>query len=80
MQYLQSNFKQLQMIKSQSLPTLSNNQPELLTRKQAAALLQINLSTLWSWTKAKKVPVWGCGGRIYYKYSEIMGIGLQQLN
>ncbi|MFD1314223.1 helix-turn-helix domain-containing protein [Namhaeicola litoreus] len=42
-----------------------------LTRKEAAALLSINLSTLWSYTKSGKIPCYSIGNRIYYKRSEI---------
>ena len=50
-------------------------QPEvndLLTRKESADLLSINLATLHRWTKAGKIINYGIGGRIYYKRSELM--------
>lgn len=45
---------------------------ELLTRKQVCELLQINSSTLWSWTKKGKVTCYGIANRRYYKYNELM--------
>jgi len=45
---------------------------ELLSREQAAALLQINLSTLYHWTEAKKLTAYAISGRRYYLRSEIM--------
>lgn len=48
-----------------------NNQEELLTRKETAALLKINLATLWSWTKSGKLNSLGIANRVYYKRSEI---------
>jgi|AntDeeMinimDraft_5_1070356.scaffolds.fasta_scaffold00932_15 hypothetical protein len=50
-------------------------QPEvkdLLTRKETADLLNVNLATLWRWTKAKKLTNYGIGGRTYYKHSEVI--------
>lgn len=47
---------------------------EYLTREEVSALLKINLSTLWSWTKKDKLTSYGIkgeGNRIYYKRSEI---------
>lgn len=64
---------------SQSLPTSGNNLPELLTRKQAAEFLHVNLSTLWLWTNAKKFPAYGLGNRVFYKKSEIIA-SLRPLN
>ncbi|OYU68034.1 MAG: hypothetical protein CFE22_01610 [Cytophagaceae bacterium BCCC1] len=67
------------MDKSNSLQSSGNNPTELLTRKQAAEFLHINLSTLWDWTKTKKIPVWGIGKRIFYKKSELLD-ALRPLN
>jgi len=39
---------------------------ENLTRKETCAILKINLSTLWSWTKKGKLVSYGCGNRVYY--------------
>ena len=49
----------------------SNKQEELLTRKQTAELLKINLATLWSWTRSNKIKSVGIGNRVYYRYSDI---------
>ncbi|MFC3809750.1 helix-turn-helix domain-containing protein [Lacihabitans lacunae] len=57
-----------------------NSYPEILTRQQAADLLSINLSTLWAWTKSKKLTAYGVGNRVYYKYSEIINKNLTPLN
>ena len=47
-------------------------QKELLTRKETAELLQIDLSTLWDYTRKKMLPAYGIGKRVYYKYSEVI--------
>lgn len=50
-------------------------QPEvrdLLTRKETADLLNVNLATLWRYTKSGKLTNYGIGGRTYYKRSEVM--------
>lgn len=44
---------------------------QLLTRDQAAQLLDVDLSTLWHWSKSGKLKSYGIGNRIYYKRSEI---------
>lgn len=44
---------------------------ELLTRQQAADLLHIDLSTLWSWTNKGKLSSSSISSRVYYKRSEI---------
>lgn len=50
---------------------LDKTDPEqLLTRKQTADLLQINLTTLWSYTKAGKLHSYNLGNRVYYKKSQ----------
>jgi excisionase family DNA binding protein len=45
---------------------------ELLTAKEAAALLKISLVTLWQWEKAGRVKKHKIGSRVYFKHSEIM--------
>ena len=45
---------------------------EYLSRKQAAEMLDINLSTLWSWTNKGLINAYTIGAnRIYYKRSDI---------
>lgn len=50
-------------------------QPEakdLLTRKETAELLQVNIATIWRWTNSGKLNQYGIGGRTYYKRSEVL--------
>lgn len=44
----------------------------LLTREQAAELLQIHLTTLHHWTVKKKVTAYSIAGKRYYKRNEIL--------
>lgn len=44
---------------------------EYLTRKETANLLKINLSSLWNWTKKKRLKAYGIEGKVYYKRSEV---------
>ena len=44
---------------------------QLLTREQTADLLNVNLSTLWAWTKKGKLQSYGIGNKVFYKRSEI---------
>lgn len=45
---------------------------ELLTRKQAAKFLNIDISTLHLWVKKGKVPSFGIGHRRYFKRSQLV--------
>ena len=45
---------------------------ELLTRSETSALLKINLTTLWSYTRDKKLKSYGIGNRVYYKRAEVL--------
>lgn len=49
------------------------NPDELLTRGEACALLKINMTTLWNWSKKGRVISYGIGNRVYYKRGELMG-------
>lgn len=44
---------------------------EYLTREETANLLSIDLSTLWSWTRKKKLKAYGIGARVYYRRDEV---------
>ncbi len=44
----------------------------ILTRKEAAFLLSISLTTLKSWTDQKLLTSYNLGGRVYYKEKEII--------
>ena len=50
----------------------SEKSDELLTAKEAAAMLKISLVTLWQWEKAGRVKKHKIGSRVYFKHSEIM--------
>lgn len=68
----------IEKIAERTAQMISNNrkpqqQPkDLITRKEAADLLKINVATLWRWTKSGKLHQYGIGGRTYYKRSEIL--------
>jgi len=49
-----------------------SSKDELLTRKEACELLQIDSSTLWHWTNKGKVRAYGISNRRYYKRSELI--------
>lgn len=46
-------------------------QTKYLTREQVCNLLKIDKSTLWSWTKKRKLKSYGIGARVYYKLDEV---------
>ncbi|ALM07748.1 DNA-binding protein [Sediminicola sp. YIK13] len=48
-----------------------SDQIELLSRADVAKLLQIDLSTLYHWTKKGTLTSYGIGNRVYYKREEV---------
>ena len=52
---------------------------ELLTRKQAAAMLQVNLSTLHLYCKSGILKTYGIGRRVFLKKHEVID-ALVELN
>lgn len=59
---------ELEKLKSEFQP----KQPtEFLTRKQVKELLDVDMSTVFNWTKRGKLQAYGIAGRVYYKRSEV---------
>ena len=52
--------------------TEDEKQNDLLTRKDVCELLKIRLSTLHNWVKARRLKKYCIGGRVYFKYRDIM--------
>ena len=51
---------------------LQHQNSNILTRKEAAAYLKIDLSTLWDWAKSGKIKAYGVGTRrVYFLKSEL---------
>lgn len=65
----------LQILQEELQNIKENLQPkepdELMTRKEVAEYLKVDLSTIWNWSKQGKLPYYGIGSRVYYKRSEI---------
>lgn len=62
---------------TEAVQSVRNSEPqpetkELLTRKETADLLNVNIATLWRWTNSGKLSQYGIGGRTYYKRSEVL--------
>ena len=55
----------------------THNPDELLTREQTCKYLQIDSSTLWSWTNKGKVISYGIGNRRYYKKKELLHLPME---
>lgn len=55
------------------------SQSNVLTRKQAAAKLNITLSTLNTWTKLGLINAYRKGRRVYYKPEELIS-SLRKIN
>ena len=68
-------LKKLASLEAELKEIKENFQPkepvELLTRKEAAEFLKVDLSTLWNWSKKGILSSYGIGNRVYYKRSEI---------
>lgn len=45
--------------------------PKYLTRKDVCEIFQIDLSTLYRWTKEGRLSAYGIGNRVYYLRSEV---------
>jgi hypothetical protein len=50
----------------------THNPDELLTRSETCKFLQIDSSTLWTWTNKGKVKAYGIANRRYYKKAELL--------
>ena len=53
-----------------NLPELVNDD-DLLTRKEVADLLQIDLSTIHNWTRKGRLKSYGIGSRVYFRRRDI---------
>lgn len=60
--------KQLEELKKSFQPKTAE---ELLSRKETATLLKINLSSLYGWTKKGLLKSYQISGKVYYKRSEV---------
>lgn len=49
-----------------------------LTRQDVADLLQINLTTLWNYTRKGTLTAYGIGSRVYYKRHEVESAIVEQ--
>lgn len=54
----------------ETLPELIN-EDDLLTRKEVADLLQIDLSTIHNWTRKGRLKSYGIGSRVYFRRKDI---------
>ncbi len=61
-----------QAINSQKKERETNSENTLLTRKETSVLLNVNLATIWRWTKQNKLTAKSIGGRIYYDKNEVL--------
>tara|TARA_R110000772_G_C13306320_1_gene439386 strand:+ start:4745 stop:5059 length:315 start_codon:yes stop_codon:yes gene_type:complete len=72
---LEQLLKALNKVDEQLLSLSQNNglnqSEQLISREQTAELLNVNLSTLWAWTKKGKLLSYGIGNKVFYKRSEI---------
>ena len=52
----------------------SKNDDTLMTRQEVVALFKIHMSTLYNWLKSKRLKRICLGGRVYFRYKDIMDI------
>ena len=50
---------------------------EFMSRQEVADLLKIDLTTLWKYTKDKKLISYGIGNRVLYKRNEVINAIIQ---
>ena len=60
--------KQLDELKKNFQPKTPN---KYLTRQDVADMLQIDLSSVWNWTKKGVLTSYQISGRVYYKLDEV---------
>lgn len=48
-----------------------SNEPKIYSRKQAADILEVSLSTLHLWNKDEILKAYKTGGRVYYKRTDV---------
>ena len=56
----------------ESIEQCIGSEDKLLSRTETAKLLSVNVSTLHNWHKKGILKPYSLGGRVYYKYSEII--------
>lgn len=61
-----------QVLPKQVTPPPPDNQNDLITRKETAALLGITLPTLHAWSVQGKLKAYHIGTRVRYKKSEVL--------
>lgn len=52
--------------------------PQLLTVEEVAALLRVQVSTIYVWTSKRKIPFRKVGGRLRFDRSDVMRWTLPQ--
>ena len=62
------------LINERNAPQAQANEPENMTIEDTTAFLRINRSTLWKWTKERKVTAYRIGSKKYYKRSEVQTV------
>lgn len=65
---LQGVKKELEILKQEFQP---KEPTEYLTRKEVAKLLKVDLSTIFNWTRKKRLKAYGIGHRVYFKRHEL---------
>ncbi len=66
--------KKLDVLINQPLPSVKSDEPENMTIIDTSAFFRINRSTLWKWTKERKITAYRIGSKKYYKRSEIQKV------
>lgn len=69
---IRTELRQVVREEVQTALRLGRSDSDLLTRSQAATLLDISLPTLREWTYEGKLTAYRMGTRVYYKRSELL--------
>ncbi len=59
------------LINERNAPQPQANEAENMTIDETTAFFRINRTTLWKWTKERKVTAYRIGSKKYYKRSEV---------
>lgn len=71
LEQLISNSLQSELEKIKNELSNSSDEDKILTREETAKLLDVDLSSLWRWTKTGKIKAHGIAHRVYYFLSDI---------
>lgn len=74
LEQMQKDLERILRMLSHSDENSKDSQDRLMTRSEVCSWLKIGKSTLHNWVLARRIKKYCLGGRVYFKYFEIMEI------